>query len=88
MQEKNIEKQMKEELSRFTIETVKEITDNLINYKNTKNLSWSKVYNNVLKKLNLEKEIENNMLKIYVIREISTRGYDLNTNPFSLEKYK
>lgn len=81
-------KRMKEELSRFTEDTVNNVTKEIINYKNKDNLSWLQVYSKILIKLNLDKELNNNMLKIRVIREISKQGYDIITDPFNLEKYK
>lgn len=81
-------KRMKEELSRFTEDAVNNVTKEIINYKNKDNLSWLQVYSKILIKLNLNKELNNNMLKIRVIREISKQGYDIVTNPFNLEKYK
>lgn len=81
-------KRMKEELSRFTTETVSIITKEIINYENSNKLSWLQVYDNILIKQGLKKELNNNMLKIRVIREISKQGYDIITDPFSLEKYK
>ena len=83
-----MKKRMQEELSRFTIETVNNITKEIINYNNNNNLSWLQVYDTILIKLNLNKELNNNMLKIRVIREISKQGYDIITDPFTLERYK
>ncbi len=81
-------KRMQEELSRFTIDIVNNITKEIIEYKNNDNLSWLQVYDHILNKLGLNKEINNNMLKIRIIREISKQGYDIITDPFTLEKYR
>lgn len=68
------------------INNVKRITKELIIFKNTKQLSWMEVYKEVLKKLNIEKEYNNHTLLIYVVKEISKLGYEINSKPFNLEK--
>lgn len=64
------------------------IIDMLINYHNKNNLSWLKVYEDVLKKLNLEDRINDTKLLNSIIKLISKKGYDIIPNPFKLEKYR
>lgn len=64
---------------------IEQIVTELINYNNKEKLSWLKVLNEILKKLNITYSDE---LLNKVIYEISKRGYDIITNPFKLEKYR
>ena len=64
---------------------IEQIVTELINYNNKEKLSWLKVLNEILKKLNIpySDEILNK-----VIYEIAKKGYDIIPNPFKLEKYR
>ena len=73
------------EISKETKEEVKIIIDNLLQYDNKDNLSWTKVYKEVVKKLNIN---DNNLLLANVVKEITNRGYDIIGEPFRLEKFK
>ena len=71
------------------IETdAKEVCNRLINYKNTSNLSWTTVYNIVLKDMGMDNKIGDNVFLGEVIRIISYLGYDIIPVPFKLERYK
>ena len=64
---------------------IEQIVIELINYNNKEKLSWLKVLNEILKKLNIT---YSDKLLNEVIYEIAKRGYDIITNPFKLEKYR
>lgn len=63
---------------------VKEITTELIKYKNTNKLSWLKSYEEVLKKLNMENKVKDNRLLTYVVRGLSEKFYIIDPEPFKL----
>lgn len=63
---------------------IKEITDALLNYDNTDNLSWLEVYKKILNKLNIQ---DNSTILSNTVREITNRGYIIQGYPFKLEKY-
>lgn len=67
---------------------VKRIVDYLELYNNKDNLSWMKVYKEVLNELNIEKKIISNLLLSSTVKELSNRGYDIIDDPFKLEKYR
>ncbi len=69
-------------------EIVIKIVDEVFKYNNKTELSWTGVFKDVLKRMNLEHEIDNNMLLIYVVRRISKLGYDIIPIPFRLEYYR
>ena len=75
------------ELSKKIIEDVTKITNELLIYKNEKNLSWIKVYKDVLNKLNMQEKKEDAILLKSVVKKITRLGYDIEDNPFSLTKY-
>ena len=64
------------------------IISKIISYKNVNNLSWTTVYKEVLKDLELDKEINNQKLLHSIVKELTILGYDINPIPFKLEKYK
>lgn len=66
---------------------VQEITNYLLSYDNKDSLSWTKVYKETLKALNLT-NIDSNLLLSSTIKELSNRGYDIIPDPFKLEKYR
>ena len=61
------------------------VVDTLISYDNKNNLSWMKVYKEVLKSLSIE---DSTTLLLNVVKEITKRGYDIIDIPFKLEKFK
>ena len=67
---------------------VKEIVDYLVKYNNKDNLSWIKVYKEVVKDLRIKKEIINNLLLSSTVKELTNRGYDIIDEPFKLERYR
>ena len=69
-------------------EIVIKIVDEVFKYNNNTKLSWTGVFNDILKKMNLEEETNNDMLLIYVVRRISKLGYDIIPTPFRLEYYR
>jgi len=75
------------EIDKDIIEEVNKITEELMNYKNNKKLSWMKVYKEVLKKLNLENKINDHRLLSNVVTKITRLGYDISDKPFKLDKF-
>lgn len=75
------------EIDKDILEEVNKITETLISYNNTKNLSWMKVYKEVLKILKLEEKQKDHKLLSNVVTKITILGYDIIDNPFKLEKY-
>ena len=65
--------------------SIEQIVTELIDYNNKDKLSWLKVLNEILKKLNIT---YSDKLLNEVIYEIAKRGYDTIPNPFKLEKYR
>lgn len=63
------------------------IVEELLTYKNDKNLSWMTVYKKILKKLNLEDHYNNHKLLSTVVTKITRLGYDITDNPFKLDKF-
>ena len=62
--------------------------DTIIKFDNKENLSWTGVYKKVLKEVNMEDKIKDNILLLNTVKEITKRGYDIVIEPFKLEKYK
>lgn len=75
------------EIDKDILEEVNKITEALLSYNNTKNLSWMKVYKEVLKILNIENKYKDHRLLSNVVTKITILGYDIIDNPFKLEKY-
>lgn len=69
------------------INDVNKITNELINYHNKDNLSWTNTYKNILKKLNMKDKINDDRLLTNVVTQITRLGYDIEANPFKLTKY-
>ena len=69
------------------INIVNNIINEILIFDNTKNLSWTKVYEEILKKLNLINYKENYYLLNYVITKLTILGYDIEPLPFKLNKY-
>ena len=74
------------EISKTFKADINKIVDLLVKYQNKDNLTWTQVYKNIVKKLNLD--IRDNKLLSSTIKEITNRGYDIIGEPFQLEKYK
>lgn len=74
------------EISKTFKADINKIVDLLVKYQNKDNLTWTQVYKNIVKKLNLD--IKDNKLLSSTIKEITNRGYDIIGEPFQLEKYK
>lgn len=75
------------EIDKDILEEVNKITETLISYNNKNNLSWMKVYKEVLKNLNIEDKYKDHRLLSNVVTKITILGYDIIDNPFKLEKY-
>lgn len=69
------------------IDDVNKVVNELIAYKNEKNLSWIRVYKDILKKLNMDNKKEDVKLLRNVVTKITRLGYDIMDNPFKLKKY-
>lgn len=67
---------------------VEKITKAIMNFNNNSKLSWMQVYKKILKDLHYDKEINNNILLINVVRNITIHGYDIITDPFELKRFK
>ncbi len=66
---------------------VQDITNYILSYDNKDSLSWTKVYKETLKVLNLT-NLDSNKLLSNTIKEITNRGYDIISEPFKLERYR
>lgn len=75
------------EIPQDIIDDVNKITNEIIIYKNKKNLSWTKVYKEVLKNLNMKDKIEDDRILTNVITKITRLGYDIEAIPFKLNKF-
>lgn len=68
--------------------TIYDLTDDIIQYENRRNLSWIEVYKEVLKKRKMEDKYTDDNLLRNVVKEITKRGYDIIGYPFKLERFK
>lgn len=75
------------EINKDIKKEVQEITNYLLSYDNKDSLSWTKVYKETLKVLNLT-NLDSNKLLSNTVKEISNRGYDIIPDPFKLERYR
>ena len=76
------------EIPEDIIDDVNRIAEELVVYKNEKDLSWSGVYNEVLGKLGLgDKKNDNRLLK-NVVSKITRMGYDIESIPFGLTRFR
>ena len=75
------------EIPKDILEDVTKVTNELLVYKNQNQLSWIKVYKDVLNKLNIQNKKEDIKLLTNVVTQITRLGYDIQDNPFSLTKY-
>lgn len=64
------------------------VADTIVSYKNTKKLSWTSVYKEILIELGFEDKIKDNIFLINVIRRITILGYDILSDPFRLERFR
>ena len=62
------------------------VVEHLIRYDNKKKLSWTNVYKEVLKELNLKDDDQNILVK--TVKELTNLGYDIIGDPFKLEKFR
>lgn len=69
-------------------EEVKLIVDTIITFNNKERLTWISAYKKILKELNMEDKIKDNLLLSRVVKEITNRGYDIVDDPFKLERFK
>lgn len=60
------------------------VVQTLIDYKNPEKLNWMQAYRDVLKKLNMEDKIPDNLFLHYVVRGISRKLYLIKDEPFRL----
>jgi len=75
------------EIPEDILNDVNKIVEELLVYKNKNNLSWIKVYKDVLNKLKMQDRKEEVRLLTNVVTKITRLGYDIKDNPFELEKY-
>lgn len=64
------------------------IVQKLIDYKNSKKLSWCGAYRDILSDLGMEDRYDDIKLLNGVVSKISNDGYDIVDNPFRLERYR
>lgn len=76
------------EIPKDIIEDVEKIAEELVAYKNKKNLSWSGAYDEVLENLGLGDKKKDCRLLKYVVTQITKLGYDIDATPFKLTRYK
>lgn len=75
------------EIPQDIINDVNKITNELINYNNKNNFSWTNAYKDVLIKLNMHNKLNDDRLLTNVVTQITRLGYDIEANPFKLNKY-
>ncbi len=75
------------EIPKDIIDDVNKVVNELIVYKNEKNLTWTGAYKDVLKKLKMEDRTEECRLLTNVVTMITRLGYDIMDTPFKLDKY-
>lgn len=75
------------EIPEEILSDVEKITNELIKYDNKDNLSWMKVYNDILSKLNMNNRKDKDTLLTNVVTMITRYGYDIEITPFKLKKY-
>ncbi len=64
------------------------IVEKLVNYKNSKKLSWSGAYSDVLDSLGMKDRDGEIELLRGVVKKISRDGYDIMDEPFRLKRYR
>lgn len=75
------------EIPNDIIDDVNKVVDELLVYKNDKNLSWIRSYKDVLSKLRMDDKKEDVKLLTNVVTKITILGYDIMDNPFKLERF-
>lgn len=75
------------EIPKDLIDDVNKVVNELLIYKNEKNLSWIRAYKDVLSKLNMDNRKEEVKLLTNIVTKITKLGYDIMDNPFKLEKF-
>ena len=75
------------EIPNYIINDVNNVVEKLVVYKNKKGLSWISSYNDVLDTLDMSDRKEDVELLKYVVSRISRLGYDIEDNPFRLNKF-
>lgn len=75
------------EIPNYIINDVNNVVEKLVVYKNKKGLSWISSYNDVLDTLGMSDRKEDVELLKYVVSRISRLGYDIEDNPFRLNKF-
>lgn len=76
------------EIPKDIIDDVNSVVNELLVYKNDKDLSWMSSYKEVLKKINMNDRNEDNILLMYVVTRLTELGYDIQINPFKLKKFR
>lgn len=64
------------------------VVEKLVNYKNSKKLSWSNAYRDVLDSLGMKDRYDEMELLKEVVKKISRDGYDIIDEPFRLKRYR
>lgn len=75
------------EIPEDILNDVEKITDEVIKYNNKDNLSWTGVFKEVLKNLNMNNRKDKDILLTNVVTMITSLGYDIEPIPFELKKY-
>lgn len=75
------------EIPEDILNDVKKITNEVIKYDNKDNLSWTEVFKEVLKNLNMNNRKDKDLLLTNVVTMITNLGYDIEPIPFKLKKY-
>ena len=75
------------EIPEDIIDEVNKIAEELVVYKNEKNLTWTQAYKDVLTKLGLENKKNDDRLLTNVVTKITRLGYDIEGIPFKLKKF-
>ena len=75
------------EIPNYIINDVNNVVEKLVVYKNKKGLSWISSYNDILDTLGMSDRKEDVELLKYVVSRISRLGYDIEDNPFRLNKF-
>ena len=75
------------EIPEDILNDVEKITNEVLKYKNINNLSWTGVFKEILKNLNMNNRKNKDLLLTNVITMITSLGYDIEPIPFELKKY-
>ena len=69
------------------IDDVNNVTNELVIYNNLKGLSWISSYKDVLDRLGMGNRKDDVRLLSNVVTQITRLGYDIEDNPFKLNKF-